>query len=63
MGFIYLEKAYARVNREALWQVFRMYDGRGVNLSVELRVCMLIVQHMSVNGGESERFRIDSGVR
>ena len=26
VGFIYLEKAYERVNREALWQVLRMYD-------------------------------------
>ena len=26
VGFIDLEKVYERVNREALWQVFRMYD-------------------------------------
>ena len=31
MGFIGLEKAYDTVNREALWQVLRMYDV-GVNL-------------------------------
>ena len=42
VGFIDLEKAYHRVNRESLWQVFRMYDV-GVNCWVELRVCMLIV--------------------
>ena len=30
MGLIYLEKAYDRVNREALWQVLRTYDV-GVN--------------------------------
>ena len=26
MSFMDLEKAYNRVNREALWQVLRMYD-------------------------------------
>ena len=26
MGFIDLEKVYDRVNREALWQVLKMYD-------------------------------------
>ena len=26
VGFIDLEKAYYRVNMEALWQVLRMYD-------------------------------------
>ena len=30
VGFTDLEKAYYRVNREALWQVLRMYDV-GVN--------------------------------
>ena len=33
MGFIDSENAYGRVNREALWQVFRIYDGRGRLLS------------------------------
>ena len=39
--FIDLEKAYDRVNREALWQVLRMW---GAKLCLELRVYMLIVQ-------------------
>ena len=31
VSFIDLEKMYDRVNREALWQVLRMYDFGGVN--------------------------------
>ena len=33
MGFIDLEKVYDRVNREALWQVLRMYDVGNILLS------------------------------
>ena len=33
MGFIDLEKAYNRVNWEALWQVLRLYDVGGKCLS------------------------------
>ena len=29
VGFIYLEKAYYKVNMEVLWQVVRMYDVEG----------------------------------
>ena len=32
-SFIDLEKVYGRVNREALWQVLRMYDVGGKLLS------------------------------
>ena len=45
VGFMDLEKAYDRVNKEAVWQVLRMYDVGGKCLLV-LRVCMLIVYHM-----------------
>ena len=34
MGFIDLEKPFDRVNKEALWQVLRMYDGDGKLLSI-----------------------------
>ena len=46
MGFIVLEKAYNRVNREALWQVLRMYDvggklsGRFKSISVGNLACV-----------------------
>ena len=46
VGFIELEKAYDRVNRESFWQVLRMYDV-GINCRVELRACMLVVQLVS----------------
>ena len=32
MALIDLEKVYNRVNGEGLWQVLRMYDGRGLNV-------------------------------
>ena len=34
VGFIDLERAYDRVNKEALWQVLRLYDVGGKLLSV-----------------------------
>ena len=58
-----LEKAYDRVNKEALWQVLRIYDvgckllGGIKSMHVDSLVCV------RVNGGESEQFRIDSEVR
>ena len=36
MGFIDFEKAYNRVNMEALWQVLRMYDVGGKLLKSSL---------------------------
>ena len=58
MGFIDLEKAYDRVNMEALWQVLRMYDVIGKllngikNMYIDYSACV------RVKGGESEWFRI-----
>ena len=58
-----LDKVYDRVNREALWQVLRMYDvddellNEIKSMYVNSRACV------RVKGGESECFRIDSGVR
>ena len=55
VGFIYLEKAYGRVNRESLWQVLRMYDVVGTLFSGiksmydDSSACVRI-KGMSVNG-------------
>ena len=56
VGFIDLEKAYDRVNREALWQVLRKYDvgdrllGEIKSMYVNSSACV------RVKGDESERF-------
>ena len=53
----------SRVNREALWQVFRKYDMGAKFLSgikstyVDSSACI------REKGGESEQFKVDSGVR
>ena len=63
MGFMVLEKVDDRVNREPFFHVLRMYDVGGKLLSgiesmyVDSSACV------RVKGGESERFKIDSGVR
>ena len=63
MGFIDLEKAFDMVNREALWQMLRMYDVGNKPLSgikttyVESSACV------RAKRDESEQFRVDSGVR
>ena len=44
VGFIDVEQAYDRVNREALWQVLRMYDvgGKMLNGIKNMYVCVFI---------------------
>ena len=46
MWVLYLKKAYDSVNREALWQVLRMFDVGGKRLS-RIKNCMLIIQLVS----------------
>ena len=57
MGFIDSEKVYNRANRKALYDVgVRLLSGI-TNMFVDSPACV------KVEGGESERFKIDSGVR
>ena len=61
--FMDLEKAYDRVNREALWQVLRMHDVDGKLLNSIKSMNLNSLACVIVKGGESECFRIHSGVR
>ena len=59
VGFMDLENAYYRVNREALWQLLGMHvvDGKLLNGMYANRLSCV-----RVKGCDSECFRIDSGV-
>ena len=63
VGFMDLEKAYDRVNREALWQVLRMYDVGGKLLNGIKSMYVNSLACVRVKGGESECFRINSDMR
>ena len=63
MGFIDLEKVYDRVNRKALLQVLRMYDVGGKLLSGIKSMYVDSSACVRVKVGQSDQFRIDSGVR
>ena len=62
VGFIDLEKANNRVNRKALWQMLRMHAW-GKLLSGIKSMYVYSSACIRVKWGESEWFRIDSGVR
>ena len=55
-----LEKEY---NREALWQVLRTYDVNGKTLNGIKSMYVNSLAFVRIKGGESECFRINSGVR
>ena len=63
VGFIDLEQTYDRVNREALWQVLRMYDVRGKHLNGIKSIYVDSSACFRVKGGESEWSRIYGGMR
>ena len=65
VGFIDLEKTYERINRKTLWKVLRVYGvgGKlfsGINSMYAENADSLAC--VRVEGGEIERFRIDSGM-
>ena len=62
VGFMGLEKAYDRVNREDIWQVLRMYDVGGKLLNYIKSMSVNSVACVGVKVCESEYFRINSGV-
>ena len=61
VGFIDLEKEYDRVNREALWQMLRMYNVGGKRLNGMKSMYIDSSACVRVKGGESDRFRIVVG--
>ena len=63
VGFMHVEKEYDRVNREALWQVLRMYDVDGELLIGIKSIYVNSLVCVRVKGSKSECFRIDSGMR
>ena len=50
VGFMNLEKAYDRVNRESLWQVLRMYDAGGKLLNGFKSMCVNSLAYVRVKG-------------
>ena len=58
VGFIDLENAHNRVNREVLWQVLRMYDVGGKLLSEIKSTYDDSSACVRVKWGESEQFKI-----
>ena len=58
MSFMDLENAYDNVNREAVWQVRRMYGVYGKLLNVIKSMYVNSVACVRVKGGEGECFRI-----
>ena len=56
MGFMDLEEAYDRVNREDLWQVLKIYDVGGKLLSGIKSMYVNSLACVKVKGGERECF-------
>ena len=62
VNFMDTEKAYARVNREVLWQVLRMYDVGGKLLDGIKSIYVISLACVRVKSGESKCFRFESDI-
>ena len=62
VSFKHLEKAYDRVNMEALWQVLSVYNVGGKLLNGIKSMYVNSLACVRVKGSYSECFRINSGV-
>ena len=58
-----MEKTYDRVNREAVWQVLRIYDVSGKLFNAIKTMYVNSLVWIRVKRGKSKCFRIDSDVK
>ena len=58
-----LEKAYERANKEAQWQVMRMYDVGGKLLNDIRNLCVKRVNFLKAKVGGREFYKINNGGR
>ena len=58
-----LQKTYDGINREALWQVLKIYYVGGKILNGIKSIYVSNLVYVRVKGGESKCFRIVSGVK
>ena len=63
MGFMDLEKAYDKVNRELLWQMLRMYDVNGKQLNGIKSIYVNSLTCVKLKEGENKCFRMNSGLK
>ena len=63
VGFMDLEKAYDKENRQALWQMLTIYDAGGKLLNGIKSTYVSSLACVRVEGRESKCFRIDGGER
>ena len=63
VAFMDLEKAYDRVDREAMWRVLQMYGVNGRLIEAIKGFYLEIKRCVRVDGKESDLFRVKVGLR